>query len=268
MRYFKYWLQMLGAGLTVTFGISQASAAMTETFRIDNGGLDTFGLTWDTHSESALVGGITLTRVSGSIPTINSVCTDIGATVYLGQDYIYSAPTVFNNQDGILPSWGAGNAGIALDKQWNDPSISDVQRANATAAINAAADIFYHHQGVLTTGTQNEKSALQLAVWEALYDTAAGGTTYSLANGRFSVYAGAQSARDTAATWLSQVNTSAKYAGYLLIPAPENQHGLYAQEMFYNVTPIPEPTTVIAGALLLLPFGVSTLRVLRKNRAA
>jgi hypothetical protein len=31
-------------------------------------------------------------------------------------------------------------------------------------------------------------------------------------------------------------------------------------------TPIPEPTTVVAGALLLLPFGVSTLRALRKRR--
>jgi hypothetical protein len=30
--------------------------------------------------------------------------------------------------------------------------------------------------------------------------------------------------------------------------------------------PVPEPTTVIAGALLLLPFGASTLRMLRKNR--
>jgi hypothetical protein len=31
---------------------------------------------------------------------------------------------------------------------------------------------------------------------------------------------------------------------------------------------VPEPSTCVAGALLLLPFGMSTLRVLRKNRAA
>jgi hypothetical protein len=31
--------------------------------------------------------------------------------------------------------------------------------------------------------------------------------------------------------------------------------------------PVPEPTTIISGALLLLPFGASTLRILRKNRA-
>ena len=35
-----------------------------------------------------------------------------------------------------------------------------------------------------------------------------------------------------------------------------------------SANPVPEPTTVIAGALLLLPFGTSTLRILRKSRAA
>ena len=34
------------------------------------------------------------------------------------------------------------------------------------------------------------------------------------------------------------------------------------------VTLVPEPTTMIAGAMLLLPFGASTLRVLRRNRVA
>jgi hypothetical protein len=35
-----------------------------------------------------------------------------------------------------------------------------------------------------------------------------------------------------------------------------------------DLVPVPEPTTMIAGALLLLPFGASTLRILRKNRTA
>jgi len=35
-----------------------------------------------------------------------------------------------------------------------------------------------------------------------------------------------------------------------------------------GVSAVPEPTTMIAGALLLLPFGASTVRILRKNRAA
>jgi hypothetical protein len=31
---------------------------------------------------------------------------------------------------------------------------------------------------------------------------------------------------------------------------------------------MPEPTPMIAGALLLLPFGAATLRMLRKTRTA
>jgi hypothetical protein len=41
-----------------------------------------------------------------------------------------------------------------------------------------------------------------------------------------------------------------------------------AQTAFDKLSMVPEPTTMIAGALLLLPFGASTLRLLRKNRTA
>ena len=37
---------------------------------------------------------------------------------------------------------------------------------------------------------------------------------------------------------------------------------------FVVTAAVPEPTTMLAGALLLLPFGASTLRMLRKNRTA
>ena len=33
-----------------------------------------------------------------------------------------------------------------------------------------------------------------------------------------------------------------------------------------STSAVPEPSTVVAGALLLLPFGVSTLRILRRNK--
>jgi hypothetical protein len=35
-----------------------------------------------------------------------------------------------------------------------------------------------------------------------------------------------------------------------------------------SVDPVPEPTTILAGALTLLPFGASTLRILRKRSGA
>jgi len=35
-----------------------------------------------------------------------------------------------------------------------------------------------------------------------------------------------------------------------------------------SVTPVPEATTLVAGMLLLLPFGASAVRILRKKRTA
>jgi hypothetical protein len=51
-----------------------------------------------------------------------------------------------------------------------------------------------------------------------------------------------------------------------------NQNTAYSGNDFalddISISAVPEPTTMIAGALLLLPFGASTLRVLRKHRTA
>ena len=37
---------------------------------------------------------------------------------------------------------------------------------------------------------------------------------------------------------------------------------------YWSNTPVPEPTTMVAGALLLVPFGMSALRLLRKKQTA
>jgi hypothetical protein len=41
----------------------------------------------------------------------------------------------------------------------------------------------------------------------------------------------------------------------------------FAISHYTTFNPVPEPTTLIAGALLLLPFGVSTARMLRNRRS-
>jgi len=44
--------------------------------------------------------------------------------------------------------------------------------------------------------------------------------------------------------------------------------GLSILRQSFHAVPVPEASTMIAGALLLLPLGVSTLRILRRNRIA
>lgn len=221
--------------------------------------LSTFGVTWDAKERLTVAGAIVLTKSSGdaSMPdSFLTVCLDIGGTLLLGKTYGYSASTPFAGQSGINPLWGSGNQ----DGLNNS--------ANAMAAIQAAANIFYTHSSVLSSGTSTERSALQLAVWEALYDTTAGSKAYGLSDGRFQINSGNQAAIDLASTWLSAVDLNALYVGYLLKPDPSQQYGTDGQEFFYNVSPVPEASTVIAGALLLLPLAASTVRILRKSNAA
>ena len=218
-------------------------------------GLNSFKITWDNTTTVLLAGGLKLTKVSDSSEFL-TVCLDIGSTLTFFQPHNFSAPTVFDGQTGINPTWGAGNGAGLVDAQ------------SAAAAIQAAADIFYKHSSVLGGSSLVQQAALQLAVWEALYDTSAGSTSYNLTGGgRFSVATGippnnpdGEAAIILAGQWLSQVDSNARYSGSLLRP-----EDLSVQEMFYTVTPVPEPTTMIAGALLLLPFAARAIRRFRQS---
>ena len=56
--------------------------------------------------------------------------------------------------------------------------------------------------------------------------------------------------------------------GYITADAPPPGGAPTAYDTTYNFTVVPEPTTVLAGVLTLLPFGASGLRILRKRQAA
>jgi hypothetical protein len=78
-------------------------------------------------------------------------------------------------------------------------------------------------------------------------------------------------------SWELLLNTSLLdrlYPGWLLpsigdmaIATAQNGDNDYTDALV-NMSAVPEPTTMIAGALLLLPFGASTVRMLRKSRKA
>jgi len=266
MRKSERAIETLTFALAVACSISAASASVT--YQIDNGGLEAFNVTIDGNSiNGALAGGILINKVSGdaSMPaSYVTVCTDIEGTLYLGQDYEYNTPvTPFSGQSGVNPMWGDGS---------NDGS--------AAKAIQNAAYLFYAY-GQLTSagigGTTEQKAALQLAVWEVLYNTDANG---NVTGSRFTVSGGDATAIGEAASWLSSLNGSGNYGltGYLLYPNPlsgVNADGEPPQELLIAdgdaqpaIQSVPESTTVIAGALLLLPFAASTFRIFRRKRTA
>lgn len=217
------------------------------------------------------LGEITLTKVGGATTpyrsTWSTVCTDVKGTIYIGTSYHFSDAQFTSSVQGLNPAWG-----------------SDRDGGDARSAIQNAADIFNDRSGATVyalgghTYTRPEWwAAMQLAVWESLYDSgSASGFNYS--GGRFQVSAGAVSANILTLANAFLRPADATYSGNILIPLtnlrvdgvgrpigdanPENQELLYLT----TATPVPEPATVLAGALLLIPFGVSTLRVIRRRR--
>ena len=201
-----------------------------------------------------------------------TICTDIEGTLYLGQSYEYITPVApFSGQTGVNPTWGAINSPAYL-------SSHTANAANAAQAIQNAAHLFYTYgqlAGAGLGGTTAQKAALQLAVWEALYDTTAGG---SVTGTRFTVSGGDAAAIALAGSWLSGLDGNYGLTGYLLYPTQGsgvNADGEPPQELLIAISelpnstdhPVPESPTVIAGVLLLLPFAASTFKILRKKHA-
>jgi hypothetical protein len=111
-----------------------------------------------------------------------------------------------------------------------------------------------------TTGQGVGAVALQAAIWHVIYNGSAGyarGLAVALdsSSPSYSTYTAMLSALGNQIAPLSDVDW--------LTPTPDNlSQGLVA------ATPVPEPATVIAGVAMLLPFGVSVLRMLRRKEAA
>ncbi len=224
--------------------------------------LEYFNINIGAASETGLAGDIVLTP-GGSSPgpsVLNTVCVDLNGTLYLGQTYAFKGPELFNNAGtGLEPNWGSQNAS----------SLTSV--ANATAALQNAAYVYNQYSYLLTTGTLSQKAAVQLAVWAALYNTTAdtlgGENGLSVSSGRFNITGGDSTAIADANSYLASIPTAfTAYQGYLLEPDPTVQYGSTGQGVFDTVTPVPEPTTIIGGALLLLPLAGSALRAWRKKQ--
>jgi hypothetical protein len=170
---------------------------------------------------------------------------------------------------GIYPSSWAWNGSGPNPQYWGVQNAAYLWNTFGMKIVNNTASAY--------TGNQSSAAAaLEFAVWTALYNSIGYGqlgtpTTYWAApTGQMdSTTRGFYTADLLALT--SAGSSIPHYTGNIL----EGQGAItggansgQSQEFFMLGTPVPEPTTMVAGALLLLPFGASTLRFLRKNRAA
>jgi hypothetical protein len=249
-----------GMAFMAAWGTRQASATF---LTVGNGGLQPMTLTIDGHTDSgALVGSILL---SGN-PSFYSVCADVNGTVYLGQTYEYNGPQTFAQ---------------VLGDNWNpNPYWGASQDAGDDApALQNAAYLFQNYGQYLSKpDALTEKSALQLAVWESLYETTGVGLqVFDLAAGRFSASTygsgNGSAAISLATSWLSGMTGDYGITGDMFVPVNTG-----AQEMLYFASPspgppdtpdtqgVPEPSPMLMGGLAMALFGLFGMKSFRKQR--
>jgi hypothetical protein len=153
---------------------------------------------------------------------------------------------------------------VSVNEVFNDYSYATLAAAPDTPAgpmgAAIASDIeklwAQYYTAAQSDGSGVTAAALQVAIWEI----EGGGQVLGNGNPGYTVTESDGAGVSTlVATMLSALPHLTAEADLVAIVSPDGQSYVMA---------VPEPTTMVAAALLLLPFGASTLRILRKNRVA
>jgi hypothetical protein len=177
--------------------------------------------------------------------------------------HTYTIESFSTANPGIFPSaWASGTVG-GVQQLWGIQNAAYLFNTFGMKIINNTSG---------QAGDQNaQAAALEFAIWTALYDSKGYGTLGG------SVW----TAPTLLGTTLTDYNADLKalttatsiplYTGNILegIGAPGDGAGAGDDQEFLVLgSPIPEPSTVITGVLLLLPFGLGALRKFRKQAGA
>jgi hypothetical protein len=180
---------------------------------------------------------------------IGTFCTDVGITWKNTDNYTaYS----FGGQTGVNPQWSALPQSIQ----------------NASWLYNT----FYVGHSL----NADQDAGMQLAIWKVLYDTASPDgliANTGFLTGKLHAWGFGATAMADALAYVNAINaarnggTFTLYADTWLKPDDLNSQGLIwnADTPGANLT-VPEPTTVIAGSLMLVPLAASALRIVRRKR--
>ena len=247
--------------ITLAGGLcSQAKADISYT--ISDASLEYVTVQYQSTQYSVLAGGIgiTATTATGGAPSSYvSVCTDFMGSLYLGNNYSYAAP---------IPTSGALAAGYNPDPSWGTA---------AAAAIQNASTLYANYSSVLTSGNYDAAAGLQLAVWTALYDSTGVNT---LNTGSGATFLAVNNGADSTAITDEMAYLNALEGGTLtggspvqiFLPDPDdytnggNPPNVPPQGLLLYA-PVPEASTVITATLLLLSFGICSLKSFGKFRA-
>jgi hypothetical protein len=255
-------LQILGA-VALTSGLAFQAKAVID-YQISDYSLEDVSVSINGGSsyQSVLAGGIGITETGSSGSTGNApgsyvaVCTDFNSSLYVGDTYTYDAPVTTS-----LPP-----AGYPGNPAWTPDGLENA----ATLAVKFGS--------ALTSGNFDQAAALQLAVWTVLYNSTGVGTVNTA--GAFQVASGSAVYADMN-SFLTDLALTAPSSAEILLPNPDDSsnggllsnHGTTEPPQALLlvtpvlVTPVPEASSIITGCMLLLSFGLCSLRTFSKFRA-
>jgi hypothetical protein len=175
---------------------------------------------------------------SGSTLTLKFV-NDVGIASSITDIYVDApppgageSPTPFFVADSLQIA--VSGPGVAFSPNANPADLPAGNQPQWDFTASASADSDSGQGGVSEHGINSSTEWLKLT-WTLTEPTTVNDVIAQLNNGQFRVGLHIQSLPDgSSASWMT----------------------------------VPEPTTILAGALLLLPFGWSTVRIMRRNRAA
>jgi hypothetical protein len=167
---------------------------------------------------------------TGGLGTFETFCLYSEATGSYNTPYNYVA------SDTIIPN-DAIHTVVSIGAAW---LYSEFRSGNLTTFVSS-----YAYDGA-------SKDDLQEAIWKLQNDPAHSIDTPDTLAGLL-----------ITAAVLNAVGTAEDYNVFALNLTDDT--GASVQPLL-GWAPVPEPSTIMAGALLLLPFGVSTLRIMRKNK--
>ncbi|MBE0544979.1 MAG: hypothetical protein IH623_26880 [Verrucomicrobia bacterium] len=216
--------------------------------------------TWSGAWNATIISGATYSPEYDVGDTFLAFCTDIGNVMPNGT-YSYEARGF--NTGAFSPNPEV--SGTPPDPNW----------ANNLSGQRAAW--LYNTKYTLAT-TAATRSALAIAIWESLYEgsgtfdvtakSTIGRSFQATGSGLNAIVSGTTTVAQLANSWL-EAGEEAGWSGYNLTWWAEQQstgYGDVQSLVGLESAAVPEPTTILAGALLLLPFGLSTLRAWRRNR--
>jgi hypothetical protein len=176
-------------------------------------------------------------------------------------NHSYTELTFAQANPGLNPSSWQWNHSVSNPQYWGAQNAEFLYATYASAIISGNSSMLTA-LGLTHGNGADQGTALALALYDVLYNSTGYGNNLTL--NRFTlVNANANVTADyyDILSGLSSWNTNDLAVGYVLQPSDTSQQDmiLLSTELPNGGT-VPEPTTVLAGALLLLPVGVGLAR--------